>query len=103
MFKQLKQFTRKPEPFAAYTTETLWNDPHISAQMLHFHLDENVDAASRNHDFIKRSTHWITDHFSVGKRTHVCDFGCGPGLYTLGLARSGADVTGVDFSKRSIA
>ena len=30
------------------------------------------------------------------------DFGCGPGLYTTRLAQKLADVTGIDFSKRSI-
>ena len=32
----------------------------------------------------------------------ICDFGCGPGLYTSRLARHGAQVTGVDFSPRSL-
>ena len=30
------------------------------------------------------------------------DFGCGPGLYTTRLAKRGANVTGIDFSERSI-
>jgi cyclopropane fatty-acyl-phospholipid synthase-like methyltransferase len=32
----------------------------------------------------------------------IADFGCGPGLYTNCLAQTDADVTGVDFSQRSI-
>ena len=32
----------------------------------------------------------------------VGDFGCGPGLYTTRLAEKGANVTGIDFSERSI-
>ena len=41
-------------------------------------------------------------HFGVGEGTRIADFGCGPGLYTSRLAAAGADVTGIDFSKRSI-
>lgn len=32
----------------------------------------------------------------------IADFGCGPGLYATRLALRQADVTGIDFSKRSI-
>ncbi len=32
----------------------------------------------------------------------MIDFGCGPGLYTSRLAGRGAEVTGVDFSARSV-
>jgi SAM-dependent methyltransferase len=33
----------------------------------------------------------------------VLDLGCGPGLYAHRLARAGANVTGIDFSSRSIS
>lgn len=102
MFAQLVNINKKPKPFEFYTTETLWNDPYISKRMLASHLNENIDRASRKKVFIERSIDWIAAHFSVGAGTRVCDFGCGPGLYTLGLALKGADVTGVDFSQRSI-
>ena len=29
----------RPEPFSDYTTPELWDDEHISEQMLRFHLD----------------------------------------------------------------
>jgi 2-polyprenyl-3-methyl-5-hydroxy-6-metoxy-1,4-benzoquinol methylase len=103
MFQELSRLTRKPQPFEFYTTEILWNDPHISAQMLRYHLDEKVDSASRNRKFIERSTRWMIEHFHIDEQASVCDFGCGPGLYTLGLARTGAQITGIDFSRRSIA
>jgi cyclopropane fatty-acyl-phospholipid synthase-like methyltransferase len=70
--------------------------------MLSFHLDEEIDVSSRNAAFIERSVEWIASHFNVGIGTKIADFGCGPGLYTMRLAKQKADVTGIDFSKRSI-
>jgi SAM-dependent methyltransferase len=102
MYAQLKEINHKPEPFEFYTADSLWADPHTSEQMLAYHLNENVDIASRKRVFIESSVNWIASHFSIDEQTRVCDFGCGPGLYTSGLARKDAHVTGVDFSERSI-
>ena len=41
-------------------------------------------------------------YFQIGPGRNIADFGCGPGLYTTPLAETGADVTGIDFSSRSI-
>ena len=70
--------------------------------MLSFHLNEEIDVSSRKASFIDRSVEWIATHFQVGAGTKIADFGCGPGLYTKKLAQRQADVTGIDFSKRSI-
>lgn len=102
LFEQLDNLAQRPEPFEFYTTDSLWTDEHISAKMLEYHLDENVDLASRNHAFIDSSAAWITEHFGLEHGKAVCDFGCGPGLYTRKFAETGAEVTGVDFSIRSI-
>jgi len=80
----------------------LWTDEHTSKKMLEYHLNEGVDLSSRNQDFIARSAEWIVSHFGVGASTCMADFGCGPGLYTTLFAEAGADVTGIDFSGRSI-
>jgi cyclopropane fatty-acyl-phospholipid synthase-like methyltransferase len=92
----------RPEPFEFYTAEDLWNDKYISKQMLSYHLNESVDLSSRNAKFIDRSARWIVSHFNIGPGTAIADFGCGPGLYTTRFAKEGADVTGIDFSERSI-
>jgi 2-polyprenyl-3-methyl-5-hydroxy-6-metoxy-1,4-benzoquinol methylase len=84
------------------TTRELWTDEYISKQMLSFHLNGEIDVASRNAAFIDRSVEWISSCFHVGPGTRIADFGCGPGLYTTRLARKQAEVTGVDFSVRSI-
>ncbi len=102
MYAQLKEINHKPRPFEFYTADSLWTDPHTSEQMLSYHLNEDVDLASRNKAFIEKSIDWIVSHFSVGEHTKICDFGCGPGLYTTRLAERGATVTGIDFSENSL-
>lgn len=102
MFEELEEINSRPEPFQFYTAADLWTDEHTSRQMLKFHLDESVDLSSRNKKFIERSVEWIVSHFGVGEGTRIIDFGCGPGLYTTRLAERKADVTGIDFSERSI-
>lgn len=102
MFEKLNEINTRPKPFEFYTAADLWTDEYTSAQMLAYHLDEEVDMSSRNGKFIDGSVEWIVSHFNVGAGTRVADFGCGPGLYTLRLARRQADVTGIDFSPRSI-
>ncbi len=103
MFDVLEGVHSRPAPFETYTASDLWTNPHTSARMLEFHLDETVDRSSRRLEFIDRSVDWITRHFDLGPGTKIIDFGCGPGLYTTRLAERKATVTGVDFSPRSIA
>lgn len=102
MFKTLEEINTRPEPFEFYTTKDLWTDEYTSQKMLEFHLNENMNAASRNKKFIERSANWIALHFGINDKFSICDFGCGPGLYTTLLAEKGAKVTGIDFSTRSI-
>jgi cyclopropane fatty-acyl-phospholipid synthase-like methyltransferase len=102
MFDRLETIYHRPRPFEFYTADELWTAEHTSARMLAYHLDEDVDLSSRSGAFIDRSVEWIVSHLGVDKGTKIADFGCGPGLYTTRLARLGADVTGIDFSKRSI-
>jgi len=102
MFEELEKVNTRPKPFEFYTASELWTNEHTSKKMLSFHLNEEVDAASRNGAFIDRSVERITSYFNINLETKIADFGCGPGLYTKRLARKQADVTGIDFSKRSI-
>jgi len=102
MYRELEEIYSRPEPFLRYTAEDLWTDDHTSKKMLEFHLDGSIDVSSRRTDFIERSAAWITDRFELSPGKSVADFGCGPGLYTSRLAASGAQVTGIDFSERSI-
>jgi len=98
----IEQINQRPEVFGHYTARDLWDDDYISEKMLAFHLNAETDVSSRNRSFIERSVKWIVSHFNLQKRSMVADFGCGPGLYTERLAQHGCDVTGIDFSHRSI-
>lgn len=102
MYDELEEIARRPEPFGVYTAKALWADPHRAAQMLAYHLKEDVDLSSRTREFVDLSAAWIIDRFGLGPGRSLCDFGCGPGLYTSRLARSGARVTGLDFSANSL-
>jgi 2-polyprenyl-3-methyl-5-hydroxy-6-metoxy-1,4-benzoquinol methylase len=102
VFEEIENINTRPEPFEFYTASDLWTDEHTSKQMLTYHLNEGIDMSSRNSGFISRSVEWIASRFNVGAGTKIADFGCGPGLYATKLAQRQADVTGIDFSKRSI-
>jgi 2-polyprenyl-3-methyl-5-hydroxy-6-metoxy-1,4-benzoquinol methylase len=102
MFKELKEINSRPSPFQFYTADELWTNEHTLKQMLKYHLNESVDVASRNRNFIESSVEWIVSHFEVNNKTEIADFGCGPGLYTNKLAERGAIATGIDFSENSL-
>ena len=102
MFKEIEKINTRPEPFEFYSASDLWTDVHTSEQMLKFHLNGDIDVSSRNANFINRSVEWIVSRFNISAETKIADFGCGPGLYATKLAHRQADVTGIDFSKRSI-
>lgn len=102
MFEQLEKIYARPKPFEFYTARDLWTDHHTSEQMLKFHLDDGINACSRNAAFIDRSVSWMASRFDIGAGRKIADFGCGPGLYAARLARMHAQVTGIDFSERSI-
>ncbi len=103
LYDELEKIGSRPEPFRFYTAKELWNDEHTSQKMLEFHLDGAVDVSSRRREFIGRSVEWMVSLFMIGEKTKILDFGCGPGLYTTLLAGKKANVTGIDFSERSIS
>ncbi len=83
------------------STEPFWDDEHISKGMLEAHLNPDWDAASRKHSYIDSSVKWLSGFIPVNGK--ILDLGCGPGLYTKRFSDMGYDVTGIDYSKRSIA
>ncbi len=102
VYTELADIHQRPEPFSVYTADVLWTEPHLSQQMLHNHLNQDTDLASRRLPAIDAVVDWIDRKFNLyGKR--VCDLGCGPGLYAQRFAERGARVHGLDFSVNSIA
>mgnify|MGYP001077502340 CR=1 FL=1 len=99
--KIIEAIGNKPSVYET-TGIPFWDDEHISKSMLAAHLDPDVDSASRKHEFMDKSVDWIAS--LLGKENgKILDLGCGPGLYAKRFADKGFSVTGVDFSKRSIA
>lgn len=103
LFETLTTISLRPDVWSKYTASQLWTDPHIATQMLKFHLNPDVDAASRNKLFVNESIEWLVSRFALTNHSKVIDFGCGPGLYTSSFAQKGITVTGVDFSENSLS
>jgi SAM-dependent methyltransferase len=71
--------------------------------MLKLHLEPEVESASRTTETIKAESAFIIAQTGINKAKVVLDLGCGPGLYVEEFAKTGAKVTGVDLSARSIS
>lgn len=80
-----------------------WNDPAFSERMLREHLDQSHGAASRQRTEVWRQVDWFWERLGLTPGARVLDITCGPGLYSVELARRGLHVTGIDFSPASIA
>ncbi len=101
MYDLLKDISCKPLPFSKYTVKELWTQPHLASQMLSFHLSQETDLASRKNEEIASVVDWLNNKVAISGKS-LCDLGCGPGLYTEKFSNSGANVTGIDFSKVSL-
>ena len=80
----------------------LWNDEHISGEMLNAHLSPETDAASYRPDTIASICRHLPCAMELAKGAAIVDLGCGPGLYASELSSQGYFVTGIDRSERSI-
>lgn len=97
----IHNYQHKPDPFTP-GEPLFWDDPHISAQMLKWHLNPENDVASRRPEIIQRSVDWLVSSLGLQSGDAVLDLGCGPGLYAARLSEKSLSVTGVDYSQRSI-
>ena len=79
-----------PNPVPWTEGDTIpWHEPGFSERMLHEHLSQDYDMASRRFEIIDKHVAWIHENVLSGKASKVLDLGCGPGLYTSRLARLG--------------
>lgn len=79
-----------------------WDDPVFSARMLHEHLSQSHDGASRRLNTINLHVIWLHSVIMKKKPGRILDIGCGPGFYTERLAKLGHACTGIDFSPAAI-
>jgi SAM-dependent methyltransferase len=101
MFTILSECLKRPEIYTL-SAMSFWQDEYISKMLLETHLNPDIDLASRKLDFIEKSVNWIGKTVPPTSYPKLLDVGCGPGLYAERFAKMGYEVTGVDFSKRSI-
>ena len=104
MFNQLQALTKRPAPYEDYENcvAKLWADDHISKGMLEAHLNPHWDAATRPHTRVQEDVKWINSIAPTEKYPTLLDLGCGPGIYAQLFHKAGYQVTGMDFSRRSI-
>lgn len=84
------------------STDKFWDDEYISEQMLGLHLNPDIESASKTKDTIQAEAEFIICASGMNEEKTVLDMGCGPGLYVREFAKTGAAVTGIDLSGRSI-
>ena len=93
--------TPKPAPWSE-GDNIPWDDPGFSERMLAEHLSQEHDLASRKSETIDHHVEWIFSEVLGSRPARLLDLACGPGLYTVRLARIGCECVGIDFSPASI-
>ena len=89
-----------PQPYTPGAE--LWNDPHISGEMLKAHLSPDTDAASYKPDTIASICRHLPCAMGLKRGAAIADLGCGPGLYARELTGQGFFITGIDRSESSV-
>ncbi len=103
MNQRILDFFKTAPPLYEKSSKAFWDDEHISKSMLAAHFDREHDGASRKMSTVQTSAEWIYQCCPDAKGRQLLDLGCGPGIYSELLYDKGFSVTGLDFSKRSIA
>lgn len=98
----LSKIIERPELFSQGDRQNFWDDGYISKNLLEAHLNRDWDAASRKYETIRNTCKWMVDTLNLKEGMKIIDLGCGPGLYCSELYKYGLQITGVDFSQRSI-
>jgi SAM-dependent methyltransferase len=94
---------RTPEPPPWSEGDNIpWDDPGFSERMLAEHRSQEHDLASRRSETIDQHAEWIFSEVLGSRPARLLDLACGPGFYTVRLARIGCECVGIDFSPASI-
>ncbi len=99
--KLINKLTNKPKIFEK-GSDSLWDDPYVSKQMLDIHLNEEYKSASKPFDVIKKESNFIINYTNMNNNTKLLELGCGPGLYSNEFAKTNAFITGIDISENSL-
>lgn len=86
----------------APSTKAFWDDPYIAAQMMRFHLDPQIEAASKRHAVIDAECAYLAKALDLKLGKTLVDLGCGPGLYLERWLTTKAHLIGVDLSSVAI-
>ncbi|WP_312810974.1 hypothetical protein [Sedimentibacter sp.] len=90
MYENILNYLKCKPKLYEPSTAPFWDDENISKYMLDAHLNPNIEAASRQLDFIKKSVEWISTMFKNTSEKRLLDLGCGPGIYVLRKKRRGS-------------
>ena len=102
MNKKLINILSKYPKLYEKSSSNYWDEDYISKEILKAHLSYNVDSASRNLEFIKKSVDFIVNLNKNKSNVKLLDLGCGPGLYANLFLEYDYEIVGIDFSKVSI-
>jgi SAM-dependent methyltransferase len=72
-----------------------WGEPEVSRRVLREHLDQSHDGASRRLHVVERHVRRLLKLLPAAP-ADILDAACGPGFYSVRLARLGYRVSGVD-------
>ncbi len=99
--EELQKALERPTLDAA-STKPFWDDPYIATQMMRFHLDPNVEAASKRHAVIDAECTFLAKALNLKPGKTLIDLGCGPGLYLERWLATRAQLVGVDLSSVAV-
>ncbi|MBN1994869.1 MAG: class I SAM-dependent methyltransferase [Anaerolineae bacterium] len=94
-FDALRPFKNEPEDFTPLDTLP-WETQ--AEQFLRCRTAEGF-VGLRPFKEVEANVIWLVDHLGLPPGAAILDIGCGPGLYSLRLARAGYRVTGIDIAQ----
>lgn len=78
-----------------------WGDPVVGRRLLHEHLDQSHDGASRPERVVERQVRRL-GRLLPPPPSRILDAACGPGLYASRLAAAGHRVTAIDVNESAL-